>query len=160
MAHTSPYENLVLANDSLCPATTLMAHTSPWHFESIYSSVRMIMRLGLGHSIAAYKSSLLAVSELKVYEEILHLAVERDGHWEFLLEAVHMIMVRHGHEDPASATKVKPSRGETWKECVRDFIRSSNLPEEAKTLLLQLAPGSYRGSAMELVDMLVDLVQN
>lgn len=70
-------------------------------------------------------------------------------------------MRRYGVPEPYEKLK-ELTRGKTvTKESIRRFIKGLELPNEAKTNLLNLTPHSYVGAAVELardVDIALNLV--
>lgn len=71
-------------------------------------------------------------------------------------------MRRYDVPEPYEKLKELTRGREVTKESIRDFIEGLEIPNEAKTKLLNLTPHNYVGAAVELaraVDRAVNLVK-
>ncbi|KAK8921764.1 hypothetical protein KSP39_PZI020775 [Platanthera zijinensis] len=114
---------------------------------------------GLGHSLLAYLSTLQGIQKLQVNEFRLYEDLEHS--WEVLTEPIQIVMRKHGIL--GSYEKVKDlTRGKAaTKESLTEFIKGLDLPEKAKSDLLDLTPSYYTGEAEALaksLDVTVDLL--
>jgi adenylosuccinate lyase len=79
-----------------------------------------------------------------------------DSNWEVLAEPIQTVMRRYGIEKPYEKLK-ELTRGQliTPKE-MRVFIETLEIPEEAKSALMQLTPRNYTGYAEQLAVKLAE----
>lgn len=150
--------NLGVANGALAQLSEKLP-ISRWQRDLTDSTVLRNMGVGLGHSLLAYKSTLQGISKLQVNESCIN--EDLDQSWEVLAEPIQTVMRRYGVPEPYEKLK-ELTRGKTvTKESIRRFIKGLELPNEAKTNLLNLTPHSYVGAAVELardVDIALNLV--
>jgi adenylosuccinate lyase len=112
------------------------------------STVLRNIGTALAHSLLAYQSLQKGLGKLQVNEQAI--ADELDDHWSVLTEAVQTVMRRYGHDDAYEQLKAL-SRGKPLdKTILHDFIKQTDLPDEAKQRLLDLTPATYIGLAVEL----------
>ncbi|XP_050376331.1 uncharacterized protein LOC126793756 [Argentina anserina] len=120
------------------------------------STILRNMGVGLGHSLLAYKGTLRGISKLQVNEARLSEDLNRS--WEVLAEPIQTVMRRYDVPEPYEKLKAL-TRGRTvTAESIKEFIRDLELPEEPKSILSNLTPHSYVGSAIilaKMVDMAV-----
>ncbi|CAL1374657.1 unnamed protein product [Linum trigynum] len=112
------------------------------------STVLRNMGEGLGHSLLAYKSTLQGIGKLQVNEA--RLAKDLDQWWEVLAEPIQTVMRRYGVPEPYEKLKELTRGRDVTKDSIREFIEGLELPEEAKSYLLELTPHNYIGAAAEL----------
>ncbi|KAL6130483.1 hypothetical protein ACLB2K_068862 [Fragaria x ananassa] len=114
------------------------------------------MGVGLGRSLLAYRSTLQGISKLQVNEA--RISEDLNHSWEVLAEPIQTVMRRYDVPEPYEKLKVL-TRGRTvTAESIKAFIKGLELPEEPKTILSNLTPHSYVGSAVilaKMVDMAV-----
>jgi adenylosuccinate lyase len=117
------------------------------------STVLRNIGVGFGHSLLAYKSTMQGIKKLQVNEAVLAKDLEKT--WEVLAEPIQTVMRRYGVPEPYEKLKeLTRGRGVT-KESIRDFIETLEIPDEAKTNLLNLTPHSYIGAAADLAKNLI-----
>ncbi|CAN1257136.1 Sedoheptulose-1,7-bisphosphatase, chloroplastic [Linum perenne] len=114
------------------------------------STVLRNMGEGLGHSLLAYKSSLQGIGKLTVNEA--RLAQDLDQWWEVLAEPIQTVMRRYGVPEPYEKLKELTRGRDVTKESIREFIQGLELPDDAKSYLLELTPHNYFGAAVELAN--------
>ena len=78
------------------------------------------------------------------------MAEDLDNSWEVLAEPVQTVMRRYGIENPYEQLKELTRGKGISKDALRDFINGLAIPQEAKTLLLEMTPASYVGIAEKL----------
>ncbi len=137
--------NLGLAN-ALCAHLSSKLPISRWQRDLTDSTVLRNLGVAFGHAMVAYESCLKGITKLEVDSE--RLQQDLDGNWEVLAEAVQTVMRRYGLEQPYEKLK-QLTRGKTGldRDTWHAFIRTLNIPEEAKQRLLALTPESYIGNA-------------
>ncbi|MBC7656000.1 MAG: adenylosuccinate lyase, partial [Frankiaceae bacterium] len=69
---------------------------------------------------------------------------------EVLAEPVQTVMRRHGLANPYEQLKALTRGHGISEQAMREFVAGLDLPEDAKTRLLALTPGSYVGLAAQL----------
>lgn len=139
-------------------ANAVMAHLgqklpiSRWQRDLTDSTVLRNLGVGLGYALIAYTSTLKGISKLEVNEQ--HLRDELNQNWEVLAEPIQTVMRRYGIEKPYEKLK-ELTRGKRVDEAaMREFIEKLDIPEHEKARLKEMAPATYIGYAVELVDKL------
>ncbi|XP_062027802.1 uncharacterized protein LOC133743785 [Rosa rugosa] len=148
--------NLGVANGNFLQQSMKLP-VSRWQRDLTDSTVLRNMGLGLGHSLLAYKSTLQGISKLQVNEACIF--EDLDQCWEVLAEPIQTVMRRYGVPEPYEKLKELTRGKAVTKESIREFTKGLELPDEAKTILLNLTPHSYVGAAIELARM-VDIAVN
>ena len=70
-----------------------------------------------------------------------------DNSWEVLAEPIQTVMRRYGIAEPYEKLKAL-TRGQTMNQAlIQQFIDTLEIPDDAKTRLLAMVPGSYIGNA-------------
>ena len=121
---------------------------SRWQRDLTDSTVLRNIGVGFGYSLLAYDSCLRGLDKLEV--NAARMAEDLDNSWEVLAEPVQTVMRRYGIENPYEQLKELTRGKGISKEALRDFINGLAIPQEAKTLLLQMTPASYVGIAERL----------
>ncbi|MBU3592593.1 adenylosuccinate lyase [Polynucleobacter sp. 71A-WALBACH] len=125
---------------------------SRWQRDLTDSTVLRNLGPAFGHSVLAYDSALRGLSKLEVNHAAI--AADLDGCWEVLAEPVQTVMRRYGIENPYEQLK-ELTRGKGINQAdLQTFIRGLQIPDDAKTLLLEMTPSSYLGKAVELTERL------
>ncbi|OAY78472.1 Adenylosuccinate lyase [Ananas comosus] len=134
--------NLCMANANLS-ALSMKLPISRMQRDLTDSTVLRNLGIGLGYSL---------VNEGRLYEDL-------DETWEVLAEPIQTVMRRYNVPEPYEKLK-ELTRGRTvTKESIRRFIEDLDLPEEPRSVLLNLTPHSYIGEAENLaksIDSVVD----
>jgi len=121
---------------------------SRWQRDLTDSTVLRALGTAFGHMLIGFDALQRGLGKLSVNPE--RLAADLDASWEVLAEAVQTVMRRHGLPNPYEQLKAL-TRGQGINEAsMRDFIASLDLPEDAKSRLLAMTPGSYTGLAERL----------
>jgi len=121
---------------------------SRWQRDLTDSTVLRNMGVALGHTLLAWDSCLLGLRKLEVDRE--RIARDLDDAWEVLAEPVQTVMRRYGLPDAYEQLKTL-TRGQTIdRNTLHGFIRTLNIPAEAKDRLLALTPAAYIGLAQTL----------
>ena len=112
------------------------------------STVLRNVGVAIGHSVLSYRS--LAAGLAKLELDRSRVAADLDRAWEVLAEAVQTVMRAHGIPDAYDQLKAF-TRGQAMDErSMQDFIKSLELPDDAKQRLAALVPGTYLGLAPRL----------
>jgi adenylosuccinate lyase len=85
------------------------------------------------------------------------MAADLDGQWEVLAEPIQTVMRRYGLPEPYEQLKELTRGHSIGAEDVKRFVTGLDLPDDARTRLLQLTPAGYTGLAARLVDHLEPL---
>ncbi|KAK8970809.1 hypothetical protein KSP40_PGU020472 [Platanthera guangdongensis] len=120
------------------------------------STVLRSIGVGLGHSLLAYLSALQGIQKLQVNEFRLNEDLEHS--WEVLAEPIQIVMRRYGIPEPYEKLKDFTRGKAVTKESITELIKGLDLPEKAKSDLLDLIPSSYTGEAEALAKSLDDAV--
>ncbi|XP_073148902.1 uncharacterized protein [Henckelia pumila] len=147
--------NCGMANGVLSHMSTKLP-ISRWQRDLTDSTVLRNMGVGLGHSLLAYKSALHGIPKLQVNEASL--IDELNQSWEVLAEPIQTVMRRYGVPEPYEKLKELTRGRAVTKESIQEFIKSLDIPIEAKTNLLNLTPHTYVGEAVELAKTVKTLV--
>ncbi|KAK6929444.1 Fumarate lyase, N-terminal, partial [Dillenia turbinata] len=139
--------NLGKANGSLSHLSMKLP-ISLWQRDLTDSTVLRNMGEGLGHSLLSYKSTMQGIAKLQVNEARLNEDLNQS--WEVLAEPIRTVMRRYGVPEPYEKLKELTRGRAVTKESMTDFIEGLELPEEAKTNLLNLTPHTYVGEAVKL----------
>lgn len=141
------------AEGNLGIANALMTHLaqklpiSRWQRDLTDSTVLRTLGVGLGHSLIAYQSALKGISKLEVNEASL--AADLDANWEVLAEPIQTVMRRYGIEQPYEKLKALTRGQRITPERLREFVNTLDMPQEAKDILLNMAPATYIGNAID-----------
>ena len=122
---------------------------SRWQRDLTDSTVLRNMGVGAGYALLGWKNLGRGLGKLLINEAVV--AQDLDASWELLAEPIQTVMRRYGVEKPYEKLKAltRGERGMT-QEVMQDFIRSLNIPDNAKNELLALTPATYIGKAVEL----------
>ena len=135
-------------------ANALMNHFSEklpisrWQRDLTDSTVLRNLGTCLAHSLIAFKSLQKGISKLEINEA--KLLADLDANWEVLAEPIQTVMRRYGIEKPYEKLK-ELTRGQGIDQAsMQAFIKTLEMPDDAKQLLLEMTPASYTGCAEEL----------
>lgn len=110
------------------------------------STVLRNLGVGFGYMLLACDSCLKGISKLEVNAE--RLRQDLDQNWEVLAEPVQTVMRRHGVEQAYEKLKdLTRGKGGITRESMQAFIRTLDIPDNAKKRLLALTPDTYTGNA-------------
>ncbi|HIF17496.1 MAG TPA: adenylosuccinate lyase [Cycloclasticus sp.] len=135
-------------------ANALMNHFSEklpisrWQRDLTDSTVLRNLGTCLAHSLIGFKSLQKGISKLEINEA--KLLADLDANWEVLAEPIQTVMRRYGIEKPYEKLK-ELTRGQGIDQAsMQAFIKTLDIPEDAKQLLLEMTPASYTGCAEAL----------
>jgi adenylosuccinate lyase len=110
------------------------------------STVLRNLGVAFGYMLLAWESCLKGISKLEANAD--RMRQDLDENWEVLAEAVQTVMRRYGLEQAYETLKdLTRGKDATTQKHMQDFIRSLNLPTDAKKRLLALTPHTYTGNA-------------
>ncbi|XP_071904605.1 uncharacterized protein [Coffea arabica] len=139
--------NLGVANAGLSHLSMKLP-ISRWQRDLTDSTVLRNMGVGLGHSLLAYRNTLMGIGKLQVNEASL--SEDLDHTWEVLAEPIQTVMRRYGVPEPYEKLKEVTRGRAVTQESMREFIKNLDIPGDAKMMLLNLTPQTYVGAAAEL----------
>lgn len=113
------------------------------------STVMRNLGSAVAYSFIAYQSLVKGIERLTANEEVLNRDLENS--WSVLAEAVQSVMRRYKINDAYEQLKTLTRGQEVTKENLHAFIKTLDLPDEAKENLLKLTPKKYIGLAVPLV---------
>jgi adenylosuccinate lyase len=120
---------------------------SRWQRDLTDSTVLRNLGVGMAHSLIAYKAALKGIGKLEVNAQRLN--EDLDNNWEVLAEPIQTVMRRYGIEKPYEKLK-ELTRGQSINQAtMQEFIKTLDIPEDAKQRLLKLTPHTYVGNAEE-----------
>jgi len=142
------------AEGNLGLSSALLAHlasklpVSRWQRDLSDSTVMRNLGVAFAHAVIACRSLLKGLGKLEADE--VRVGDDLDAAWEVLAEPVQTVMRRHGlanaYEQLKDFSRGRPVDADT----LHAFIRSLELPDEARQHLLALTPASYTGYAARL----------
>lgn len=112
------------------------------------STVLRNIGLAFGYSLLAYKSFNKGLGKLEVNEA--KLAEDLDNNWALLAEPIQTVLRRYGVKDAYEQLKELTRGAEVNQKTIHAFIKTLEIPEDAKKRLLELTPATYIGLAAEL----------
>ncbi|MDX1654586.1 MAG: adenylosuccinate lyase [Candidatus Competibacteraceae bacterium] len=139
------------AEGNLGVANALLGHLaaklplSRWQRDLTDSTVLRTIGSGFAHGQIAYRALLKGLGKLEVDEA--RLAADLEANWEVLGEAIQTVMRRYGIEQPYEKLKQLTRGRRVDRQAMQAFVRSLDLPEEARARLLELTPARYTGNA-------------
>jgi adenylosuccinate lyase len=142
------------AEGNLGLANAILAHlaeklpVSRWQRDLSDSTALRNVGLGVGHGVLAIRSALRGLGKLAVAPE--KIAADLEDNHAVLAEAVQTVMRRHGIEEPYEKLKALTRGQEINANTLSAFIKTLELPAEARDELLSLTPARYVGIASEL----------
>ncbi len=121
---------------------------SRWQRDLTDSTVLRNIGVGIAHTSIAIQASLKGISKLQINVD----AIEADlnANWEVLAEPIQTVMRRYGIEKPYEKLKELTRGQRITPEQMQAFIEKLEIPDDAKTALLALTPGTYIGYAEKL----------
>jgi adenylosuccinate lyase len=139
------------AEGNLGVANAMLGHfaeklpISRWQRDLSDSTVQRNFGVATGHLVIALQSLLKGAGKLQVNQKAIHADIAEA--WEVLAEAVQTVMRRHGVPEPYEKLKALTRGQAVSKETLADFIRTLDIPDDAKKQLLELTPATYIGLA-------------
>jgi adenylosuccinate lyase len=145
------------AEGNLGVANALLRHfsdklpVSRWQRDLTDSTVLRNVGVSLGHSLIAWRAALRGLG--KVTPDESQMAADLEGAWEVLGEAVQTVLRAAGVADGYELLK-KYTRGKPLdRASLAQLIKSLPLPEQERSRLQGLTPGSYLGLAARLAGL-------
>ena len=136
-------------------ANALLRHMSEklpvsrWQRDLTDSTVLRNMGVALGHTLLGYDSLSKGLGKLEANHT--KLSADLEANWEVLAEPIQTVMRRYGvggaYEKLKDLTRGKAG---ITREALHAFIRTLEIPADARKRLLKLTPATYTGRAAEL----------
>ena len=139
--------NLGLAQAMLDHFATKLP-VSRWQRDLTDSTVQRNFGPALAYVLIAIQSVQKGLNKLRANEQVI--GDDISDRWEVLGEAVQTVMRRYGVEEPYEKLKALTRGQKVTRDLLHDFIRSLDIPEDAKARLLDMTPASYTGLATTL----------
>jgi adenylosuccinate lyase len=142
------------AEGNLGFANALLRHladklpVSRWQRDLTDSTVLRNIGVGIAHSALAWQSCLKGIDKLSV--DPARIAADLDDAWELLAEPVQTVMRRYGVPEPYEKLKALTRGRAIDRESLHAFIRTLEIPAEARERLLALTPATYLGLAEDM----------
>lgn len=121
---------------------------SRWQRDLTDSTVLRNLGVAFGYTLVGVESCLRGLRKLEVNEE--RLQADLAEAWEVLAEPVQTVMRRYGIRNPYEQLKALTRGKGITREALHEFVRTLEMPAEAREQLLGLTPGTYIGKAAEL----------
>ena len=121
---------------------------SRWQRDLTDSTVQRNIGVALAHLMIALDSSLKGLDKLRAEPEAIQRDIEQS--WEVLGEAIQTVMRRYGVPEPYEKLKALTRGKSVTKELLHEFVRSLDMPDDARQRLLELTPATYTGLASTL----------
>jgi len=118
---------------------------SRWQRDLTDSTVLRNIGVGVAHSLLAWEACLKGLGKLSV--DAARIDEDLADAWELLAEPVQTVMRRYGIAEPYEKLKEMTRGRRIDRATLHGFIRSLDIPEEARERLLALTPSSYTGLA-------------
>ena len=115
------------------------------------SDSTVLRNIGVAFSYAFIAFQAIAKGNDKLQLNQAALKADLDANWEVITEAVQMVMRRHQVPHAYEALRDFTRGRSVNKETLQQFIQTLELPDKAKTELLELSPEGYTGLAGALV---------
>lgn len=134
-------------------ANAIMAHLaeklpiSRWQRDLTDSTVLRNLGTGLAHSLIAFRATLKGLDKL----ELNAVAIDRDidNCWEILAEPIQTVMRRYRIEQPYEKLKELTRGKQINHETIEQFVKTLEIPDHAKQLLMEMTPRQYLGNAVQ-----------
>jgi len=118
---------------------------SRWQRDLTDSTVLRTLGIGFAHSLIAYQSLMKGLGKLEVNANKLDTDLENS--WEVLAEPVQTVMRRYGIANPYEKLKELTRGKGIDRNGLHAFIKTLDIPEDARARLLELTPQNYIGNA-------------
>lgn len=121
---------------------------SRWQRDLTDSTVQRNFGVAIAHLLLAIHSCLKGLGKLQANSEVIKKDVDQS--WEVLGEAIQTVMRRYSISEPYEKLKVLTRGKSVTKELLHEFVKSLDIPDNAKQRLLSLTPATYTGLANSL----------
>ena len=139
--------NLGLAN-AMLSHFAIKLPISRWQRDLSDSTVQRNIGVAVAHTVIALQSVQKGLGKLRADKECIHADIA--DNWEVLGEAIQTVMRRFSIPEPYEKLKALTRGQQVNKDVIQEFIRSLDIPADAKQQLLDLTPASYTGIASTL----------
>ncbi len=139
--------NLGLANAMLQHLAEKLP-VSRWQRDLTDSTVLRNLGVGFGYTMLALSSLDRGLGKLEVNADKMR--ADLDNTWEVLAEAIQTVMRRYALDNPYEQLKALTRGKGITAESLKAFITSLDIPDEAKTRLINLTPATYIGNAAKM----------
>ena len=142
------------AEGNLGLSTAMLNHfasklpVSRWQRDLTDSTVQRNFGVAIAYLSIAIHSCLKGLGKLAADPAAIQKDIEQS--WEVLGEAVQTVMRRYGIPEPYEKLKALTRGKQVTKELLHDFVKSLDIPDDAKQRLLDLTPATYTGLASSL----------
>jgi adenylosuccinate lyase len=142
------------AEGNLGLSTAMLNHfanklpVSRWQRDLTDSTVQRNFGVAIAHLLIAIHSCLKGFSKLQADPETIQKDIDQS--WEVLSEAIQTVMRRYNISEPYEKIKALTRGKPVTKELLHKFVKSLDIPDNAKQRLLDLTPATYTGLANSL----------
>jgi len=142
------------AEGNLGLSTAMLNHfasklpVSRWQRDLSDSTVQRNFGVAIAYLLIAMHACLKGLGKLEADPAVIQKDIEQS--WEVLGEAVQTVMRRYGIPEPYEKLKALTRGKQVTKELLHDFVKSLDIPDDAKQRLLDLTPATYTGLASSL----------
>ena len=142
------------AEGNLGLSTAMLNHfasklpVSRWQRDLTDSTVQRNFGVAIAYLLIAIDSCLKGLGKLEADPAAIQKDIERS--WEVLGEAIQTVMRRYGIPEPYEKLKALTRGKQVTRELLHDFVKSLDIPDDAKQRLLDLTPATYTGLASSL----------
>jgi adenylosuccinate lyase len=142
------------AEGNLGLSTAMLNHfasklpVSRWQRDLTDSTVQRNFGVAIAYLLIAIDSCLKGLGKLAAEPAAIQKDIEQS--WEVLGEAIQTVMRRYGIPEPYEKLKALTRGKQVTKELLHDFVKSLDIPDDAKQRLLDLTPATYTGLASSL----------
>ncbi len=147
--------NLGLAN-ALLEHLAAKLPISRWQRDLTDSTVQRSLGSAFGYCLLAWSSIMRGLDRIAPDEQ--RLAADLDAAWEVLAEPVQTVMRLYGVAEPYEKLKALTRGQGIDRARLHEFIRSLEIPEDARQRLLAMTPASYTGNAADMARAIVRYV--
>lgn len=138
--------NLGIAN-ALFSHLSAKLPISRWQRDLTDSTVLRNLGVGFAHSLIAYEAALKGLGKLELNAS--RLDDDLNHAWEILAEPIQTVMRRYNIEKPYEKLKDLTRGKAMTPELIKAFVESLDIPQSAKSELMELTPGTYVGNAAD-----------
>jgi adenylosuccinate lyase len=138
--------NLGLAN-ALFNHLAARLPLSRWQRDLVDSTLQRNIGTAFAHCLIAYQALDKGMQKIVVNPD--KILADLNNAWEVLAEPIQMVMRRYAVPQAYEVLKQLTRGKSITKELLHKFIRTLNIPDEAKHALLALTPENYLGNAVD-----------
>mgnify|MGYP003293671615 CR=1 FL=1 len=108
--------------------------------------------VSIAHTLISIKQSIVAINKMEANEEILK--CELNNNPEVLAEAIQTVLRKNGYDNAYELLKELTRGKKVNLDSMRAFVKTLEIDEKDKEVLLNLTPETYTGLADKLVDFI------